>query len=54
MAQGLQDLLTSNKDISQYFLSLPTNVQNAVTGSGEEICTLEDLLRLIQSISGTC
>lgn len=54
MANGLSDLLASNAEVNQYFASLPANVQNAVSGSGEDICTLEDLLRCIKGITGSC
>ncbi len=54
MANNLTEFLASNTEISQYFLSLPIDVQNAVSGCGEEISSLEDLLRIIQSVSGTC
>lgn len=54
MANGLSDLLASNTDVNQYFASLPANVQNAVSSCGEDICTLEDLLRCIKGVCGTC
>lgn len=54
MANNLNDLLASNAEVNQYFSSLPANVQNAVSGCGEEISTLEDLLRCIKGITGTC
>ena len=54
MANSLTDLLASNSEVNQYFQSLPESVQNAVSGCGEEICTLEDLLRCIKGITGSC
>ncbi len=54
MANGLNDLLASNSDVSQYFSTLPQNVQNAVNCCGEDICSLEDLLRIIKGCSGSC
>lgn len=54
MANGLSDLLASNAEVNQYFESLPANVQNAVSSCGEDICSLEDLLRCIKGITGSC
>lgn len=54
MANGLNDLLENNQEVSRYFSSLPASVQNAVSGSGQDICSLEDLLRYVKSITGSC
>jgi hypothetical protein len=54
MASNLNDLLQNNSEVSQYFSSLPANVQNACTINGQEISSLEDLLRCIKSITGSC
>lgn len=54
MANGLNDLLENNQEVSRYFSSLPAGVQNAVSGCGEDICSLEDLLRYVKSITGSC
>lgn len=54
MAENLNDLLQNNAEVSQYYSSLPANVQSAVSSCGQEICSLEDLLRCIKGITGTC
>jgi len=54
MTDGLSNLLANNAEINQYYSSLPQNVQNAVVCSGEDICSLEDLLTCIKGITGSC
>jgi hypothetical protein len=55
MKNGLNELLANNSEIDQYYSSLPANVKSAVNSCGEDICSLEDLLRIIkQCSSGTC
>lgn len=54
MTNGLADLLENNSEVNRYFQSLPENVQNAVSDSGEQICSLEDLLRCVKDQIGTC
>jgi hypothetical protein len=54
MAQNLNDLLQNNSEVSEYFSSLPANVQNECTISSGDICSLEDLLRCIKGITGSC
>jgi len=54
MANGLNDLLENNSEVNQYFSSLPNNVQSAVLGCGEQICSLEDLLRSVKNFMGSC
>lgn len=54
MADGLNDLLENDQEVSRYYSLLPGNVQNAVSGCGEQICSLEDLMRCIKNFTGTC
>ncbi|NLJ32170.1 MAG: hypothetical protein GX424_11305 [Clostridiales bacterium] len=54
MANGLNDLLENNQEVNRYFSSLPANVKNAVSGSGQDICSLEDLLRCVRNLTGSC
>jgi hypothetical protein len=52
MANGLNELLANNSEISRYYSSLPENVKNAVNSCGVDISSLEELLKLIQKCSG--
>jgi hypothetical protein len=54
LTNSLADLLENNSEVNQYFESLPSNVQDAVAGCGDQICSLEDLLRCVKDIMGTC
>ena len=54
MADNLDELLQNNSEVSQYFSQLPTSVQNECTSNGGDICSLEDLLRCVKGITGSC
>ncbi|MDF2631840.1 MAG: hypothetical protein K0Q85_436 [Caproiciproducens sp.] len=53
MTNGLNELLANNSEISQYYSSLPQSVKNEVSSCGQEIFSLDDLLRIIKQCSGT-
>lgn len=54
MAENLQALLGENPGIQQYFESLPEGVKSSVENSSSDIQTLEDILRLVQQLTGSC
>lgn len=52
MANSLDDLLEEDGELSMYFLSLPGNVQDALTGRSEEIRSVEDLRQYVYLLMG--
>ena len=52
MANDLNDLLEEDGEICQYFLSLPTQVQDDLTLRAEEIRSVEDLKQYIHLLQG--
>jgi hypothetical protein len=54
MTDGLTCLLANNAEISQYYSSLPQTVKDAVICSAEDIYSVEDLLKCIQDVTGSC
>lgn len=54
MPEKLVSLLKNSKEAGRYFSSLPAGVQNAVSGCGQEISTVEDLVRCVKSLTGVC
>ncbi len=54
MTNGLNELLANNSEISQYYSSLPQSVKSEVNSCGQDICSLDDLLRIIKQCTGSC
>lgn len=54
MANGLSELLANNTEISQYYSSLPQSVKSEVSSCGQDICSLDDLLRIVKECMGSC
>ncbi len=50
MANDLHDLLEEDAEVTQYFLSLPGYVQDAISGRADEICTVEELQRYADNL----
>lgn len=55
MTKGFNELLANNSEISQYYSSLPEHIKSAVNSCDQDICSLDDLLRIIKQCGGsTC
>jgi hypothetical protein len=52
MANSLNDLLVESPELELYFLSLPGDVQDAVSMRAEEICTVDDLEQYVALVTG--
>lgn len=48
MANSLDDLMEEAPDVRMYFLSLPPDMQDAISMRSEEICTVDDLQQYVE------